>query len=564
MHHHYYTTLFTQCIKTKNLNLGRQLHSHLIKTSLTLDIFYTNRLIDIYCKCNALHSAQKAFYELPTKNTHSWNTIISGFSRFGCFDEAHHLFDQMPERNVVSYNLLMSSLTNHGFYGKSINVFRRMQSECGFVFMDEFSLVNVVHTCACLGELKLLRWVHGVGIVIGLEFGVVVCNALVDAYGKCGDPDNAYSVFGGMVEKDIVSWTSMVVAYVHASRLDDAYLIFNQMPVKNTVSWTALITGFAQNGQGSEALDLFEQMTEEGIVPSAYTYVSVLSACADLTLIERGKQVHGYITRSISSCNLSNLFLLNSLIDMYCKCGNMASAVKLFETSEGKDVITWNAIIIGFAQNGHGHESLSFFRRMLKAKVMPNHITFLGVLSACSHGGLLGEALKIFYSMERDFGVIPSLDHYAALIDVLGRKNRLKEALDLTLALSNGSDHVGIWGALLGACQVHGNLDLAERAAETLFVLEPKNSGRYVMLSNIYAAAGKWGDASQMREIMIQRGLQKNAALSWIDIRGLRHEFVAKDKCHHQIEHICKMLDVLVDHMTDLGYLIYADLSSIE
>ena len=181
-----------------------------------------------------------------------------------------------------------------------------------------------------------------------------------------------------MVERDIVSWTSMVVAYARASRLDDAYLIFQQMTVKNTVSWTALIAGFAQNRQGDEALNLFEQMLEEGIVPSAYTYVSVLSACADLTLIERGKQVHGYITRSISSSYINNLFLSNSVIDMYCKCGDMTSAVRLLKTSKGKDIVTWNVIITGFAQNGHGHESLSVFKRMLNAKVMSNHVTFLG------------------------------------------------------------------------------------------------------------------------------------------------------------------------------------------
>lgn len=562
--HHHYTTLFTQCLKTQNLNLGKQLHSHLIKTSLTLDTFYTNRLIDIYCRCNSLESAQKAFNQLPAKNTHSWNTIISGFSRIGCFKKAHHLFDQMPERNVVSYNLLMSSLTRHGFYGESVGVFRRMQGECGFGFMDGFSFVSVVHTCACLGEVKLLRVVHGVGIVIGLEFDVVGCNALVDAYGKCGDPDHAYLVFSRMVERDIVSWTSMVGSYARVSRLDDACSVFDQMPVKNTVSWTALIAGFAQSGQGKEALNLFEQMLDEGIVPSAHTYVSVLSACANLTLIERGKQVHGHIARSISLSFINNLFLSNSLIDMYCKCGDMASAVRLFETSEDKDIITWNAIITGFAQNGHGHNSLSVFQRMLKAKVTPNHVTFLGVLSACSHGGLLGEALEIFYSMERDFGVIPRPDHYAALIDVLGRKNRLEEALDLILTSSNGSDHVGMWGALLGACQVHGNLALAERAAKALFELEPNNSGRFVMLSNIYASTGKWGDVSQVRELMTQRGLRKNAALSWIDIRNERHEFVAKDKCHNQIEQIYEMLDILVEHMMDFGYLILADLKFIE
>ncbi|KAL7173300.1 hypothetical protein ACSBR2_032711 [Camellia fascicularis] len=270
---HHYVSLISYSIKTQNLKLGRLLHSHLIKTALSLNIFLTNHLIHMYSKCNSIACAQKAFDDLPIKNTHSWNTMISAYSQMGRFVIAHSLFDKISEPNLVSYNCLISSLRNHG----------------------------VVGSCACLGALELLRQVHGVAVAIGMKFNIAIYNALIDAYGKCHDSRNTFLVFNQMGERDVVSWTSMVVAYAQASRLEDAYQVFNQMPTQNTISWSALISGFAQNGHGDEALDLFMLMQEEGIFqPNAFTYVSVLSACTDLALLDRGKQLHGHIIRSIN------------------------------------------------------------------------------------------------------------------------------------------------------------------------------------------------------------------------------------------------------------------------
>ena len=555
MNSEYYSSLISKCITTRYLKLGHLLHSHFIKTALTFSTFLANRLIEFYSKCDSIQSAYKVFHDIPIKNTHSWNIIISAYARFGLFDEAHHLLDKMPEPNLVSYTSLISGLGHRGFCKESLNVFKSMLKQCSNLIFNGFTLVSLVGSCARLCAPELLRQVHGAAVIMGLNSNIIIDNALLDAYGKCSEANVSFSIFSRMPERDVVSWTSMVAAYAQASRLEDAYRLFSQMQEKNTVSWTALIAGFAQNGRGNEALHLFEQMMEEGIPPSAFTFTCVLSACANLALIARGKQIHGYIIRSISRNYFCNIFILNALIDMYCKCGQMRSATMLFEGMHEKDIVSWNSLITGFAQNGHGEESLVFFERMIETGIKPNHVTFLGLLSACCHTGLVSEGLRILDLMEKDYGLRPRSDHYAIMIDLLGRNNRLEEAMCLIKRVSKGSDHVGMWGALLGACRIHGNMDLARKSAEVLLELEPGNAGRYVMLYNIYAAAGRWDEARQVRRLMMEKDLRKEAACSWIEVRNTRYQFFATERFHCRIKEVYEMIHNMVDHLYDSGYL---------
>ncbi|XP_027361456.1 pentatricopeptide repeat-containing protein At2g21090-like [Abrus precatorius] len=548
-------SLISKCITIRRVTLGNAVHCHLIKTALFFDAFLANGLIGAYSKCGCAESAHKVFDDFPNKTTRSWNMLISFYSKMGVFDKAYKLFDKMPQRNLVSYNSLISGLTGHGLHKDSVNLFRVMQNSINGLMLDGFTLVSIVGNCACLCNVKWLRQVQGVSVICGMEWNVILNNALIDAYGKCGEPNLSFAVFCWMPERDVVSWTSMVVAYTRASRLDEACRVFEDMPFKNTVSWTALITGFVRNGCCGEALDIFQQMLEEGVRPNAPTFVSVLDACAEKALIGRGKQVHCQIIRRSNNGNLFNVHVWNALIDMYGKCGDMKSAETLFEVAPMRDVVSWNTLITGLAQNGHGQDSLVVFRRMIEANIKPNHVTFLGVLSACSHAGLVNEGLELVDLMERQYGVKPRADHYALLIDLLGRKNRLKEAISLIEKVPiENKNHSAIWGAVLGACRVHGNLDIAKRAAEALFELEPENTARYVMLSNIYAESGRWGDANRIRMVMKERGLKKEAAFSWIELRNGRHEFVAKDKLHPQIGEIYELNSKLVLHLKDAGY----------
>ncbi|XP_022925937.1 pentatricopeptide repeat-containing protein At2g21090-like isoform X3 [Cucurbita moschata] len=531
----HYAFLISKCIKHKHLKVGMSLHSHLIKSALSFDPFLANRLIDMYSKCNSMENAQKAFDDLPFKNIHSWNTILASYSRAGFLSQARMIFDEMPHPNIVSYNTLISSFTHHGLYVEAMDIFWQMQQDFDRLVLDEFTFVSIVGTCACLGALEMLRQVHGAAIFIGLEFNMIVCNAVINAYGKCGEPGTSYSVFSRMQKRDVVTWTSMVVAYTQTSKLDDAFRVFRSMPVKNVHTWTALINAFVKNKYSNEALDLFQQMLEEKYSPNAFTFVGVLSACADLALIAKGKEIHAIIIRRSSDLNFPNVYMCNALVDLYSKSGDMKSARTLFNLVPKKDVVSWNSLITGFAQNGLGREALIAFRRMIEVGIKPNEVTFLGVLSACSHTGLSSEGLYIMELMEKSNDIKPSLDHYAVLIDMFGRKNRLAEALDLISRAPNASKHIGIWGAVLGACRIHDNLDLAIRAAETLFEMEPDNAGRYVMLSNVFAAASRWMDAHNVRKLMEERGFKKEVAQSFIEIRNfaemkLRNNFPARGK----------------------------------
>lgn len=427
-------------------------------------------------------------------------------------------------------------------------------------FFDKFTVVGVGTACANVGALKSLCQLHGAAIVSGLEFNVIMSNVMIDAYGKCGDAEVSRELFDRMGTRDVISWTSLVVAYASSHRLEEARLTFDRMPERNAVSWTALISGYEQNGEGEAALGLFGRMMEEGVGPTPYTLVSVLSACAGLGLIARGKQVHAFLIRRCHGLDSFNIFTSNCLIDMYAKCGDMASAATVFDAMPERDIVSWNSMVTGFAQNGHGKQSLAVFEQLLKAGITPNHTTLLGVLSACSHAGLVLEGRQFLDSMEKKYGVQPRPEHYAAFVDALGRNCQLEEAMEFIKDLHSKHElgSVGTWGALLGACRVHGKLELAERAAEYLFELEPENGGRYVMLSNIYAAAGRWDDVQQVRLLMKGKGFRKDPGFSWIDLRSNKHVFVADDTSHKQTGEIYELLALLVDQMKETrGHLNY-------
>ncbi|XP_039126179.1 pentatricopeptide repeat-containing protein At2g22070-like [Dioscorea cayenensis subsp. rotundata] len=540
-------SMIEQCITKKNLSLGKLIHGRLLKSALTLHTLLANRLLDMYSKCGTFDHAQALFDEMPHRNHQSWNTLLGALSRAGHLHAARQLFDEMPERNLVSFNTMISSLAHSGHQMEALSLFRRLRRDSMVdEKMDRFTVVAVAMACAGLEDLHAVRQLHAAVVVSGMEMNLIMSNVMIDAYGKCGYAEASSSLFDRMGPRDVVSWTSLIGAYARANQLEKACQVFERMPVRNSVSWTALISGYEQHGHEAVALELFQRMMEERVEPTPFTLVSLLSACARLGLIGRGTELHGYIVRR----HPFNLFEHNALIDMYAKCGNISLATKVFAEMPERDFISWNSMVTGFAQNGHGELSLSVFRSMIDVGVKPNNVTFLAVLTACSHAGLVSEGGQMLRMME-EYNLVPKPEHYAAFIDALGRKRQLSEAMEFveSLHLGGGMDAIGVWGALLGACQVHGDLELAKKAAESLFVLDPQNGVRYITLSNIYSAAGRWDDARRLRAVMKEKGLKKDPGCSWIEVRSIKHVFVAEDKSHFAVEEIYGMLSLLVDQM---------------
>jgi pentatricopeptide repeat protein len=538
------------------LRLGRAVHALLVKTALTGHTLLSNRLVELYSLLPSLETSVAAFHDLPHKNAHSYNTLLSAFSRSpGTLSDALNLLDAMPAelRNVVSYNTLISSLAHHGLQKEALRLCARMARDRLLgpgLAVDRFTVVSVATACAALGAARPLREMHGVMVVSVLEMTVIMANAMVNAYSKSGRVEDARLVFDQATVQDTVSWTSMISGFCQAKRLDEALQVFEMMPQKDSIAWTALISGHEQNSEEEAALDLFQRMLAEGVVPTPYALVSALGACAKLGLVARGKELHCFTLRRSIGSHPFNIFIHNAIIDMYCKCGDMTAAMAVFDRMPERDFITWNSMVTGFSHNGLGKQSLDIFERMLVSGVQPTYVTFLAVLTACSHSGLVSDGRLILESME-DHGVEPRAEHYAAFIDALGRNHQLEEASEFIKSLSSrvGPGTAGSWGALLGACRVHGNIELAEEVAEFLFKLEPGNSGRYVMLSNIYAAAGQWDDARRIRGLMKEKGLRKDQAYSWIEVRSAKHAFIADDMSHREADEIYEMLGKLFDHM---------------
>eukprot|EP01018_Ginkgo_biloba_P016207 Gb_38680 [translate_table: standard] len=445
------------------------------------------------------------------------NHFIHMYAKCGSLDYARQVFDKMSERNLVSWNSIVAGYARSGQGEESLNVFSQMH--LAGMKPDQFTFGSVLRACASLPTINHGREIHAHAIKIGFELDIFVGSALVDMYAKCLD-------------------------------IEDASKLFKELPRRNLVSWTAIIAAYAQNGQGNKALEGFRQMLRTGIKPNMFTFATALVACSNLAGLDQGKQFHALILKYGFQ---SDIPVGNSLITMYSKCGNIENAEKLFGEMPERSVISWSAMIAGYAYHGRGEEALHLFEWMQEAGMKPNKITFVGVLSACSHAGLVDEGRHYFDSMIRDYGIMPSVEHYACFVDLLGRAGLLDEAEDF-IRKTPFQSCVQVWRTLLGACRVHNNREIGMRAAEHLLELAPQDSSAYVLLSNIYAAVGRWEDVTKVRKMMDERGVEKEPGLSWIDVRNRVHAFSVRDRSHPQTEDIYVKLEELTHQMKEAGY----------
>ncbi|VAI90654.1 unnamed protein product [Triticum turgidum subsp. durum] len=467
--------------------------------------------------------------------------------------EARRLFDQMLVRDLVSWNTLIGGYVRRGVPGEALELFWRM-AEDGTLAPDEVTMIGVVSGCGQLRDLELGKRLHRYVESNGVRCTVRLMNVLMDMYVKCGDLERAKSVFERIDGKTVVSWTTMIVAYTKFGLMDDARRVFDEMPERDAFPWNALMAGYVQCKQGKEALGLFHEMQEAKVSPDEITMVNLLSACSQLGALEMGMWVHHYIDRHRLSLSVT---LGTNLVDMYAKCGNIEKAIHVFKDLAEKNALTRTAMICGLANHGRADEAIQYFRRMIELGLQPDEITFIGVLSACCHAGLVKEGREFFSLLVSKYHLERKMKHYSCMIDLLGRSGHLDEAEHLVNTMPMEPDAV-VWGALFFACRMHGNITLGERAAMKLVELDPSDSGIYVLLANMYVEAGMKKKADKVRVMMRHLGVEKVPGCSCIELNGVVHEFIVKDKSHtdsdaiydclheitQQIRHTAKMIDI--------------------
>eukprot|EP01018_Ginkgo_biloba_P032095 Gb_20503 [translate_table: standard] len=506
-----FASVLPACANLAALEQGKEIHEDIIRFGFQTDVIVVNALVDMYAKCGSIENARNEFDKMSQRDVVSWNVMISGYAQYGQIDEALQLFEKMPERNVVTWTTMIAAYARYGHCEKALALFYQMQ-ETG-IRHNQFTFVSVLPACASLAALEQGMKIHEEIIRGGFETNVYVGNALVDMYAKCGSIENARDVF-------------------------------DKMPLRDAVSWNSMIAGYAHNGHGEEALKLFYQMQRMGIQLHEFTFASVLPGFATLGALEQGKEIHEEIIRSGFH---SNVFLGNALVDMYSKCASVEDACTFFDKMPSRNVVSWTTMIIGCAMHGISKKALKLFEQMQHSGTNPDHVTFIG------HAGLVDEGWQYFDCMSQYYHITPGLEHYGCMVDLLGRAGRLDEAQDFINKMPIKPD-AAVWGSLLGACRIYTNIKLGEHAAECLFELDPKNDAPYVLLSDIYGAAGRWDAIDKVRRRMKDRRVKKKPGCSWITVNKQVHAFLAGDRSHPQKEKIYAKLERLSGQMKAAGY----------
>ncbi|KAI3944608.1 hypothetical protein MKW98_021066 [Papaver atlanticum] len=446
------------------------------------------------------------------------NTLMRLYAVCGLCHAVKKLFEGSAQRDLVSWTTLIQAYANMDLPEEAVRVFLEMgETE---LRADEMTMVIVLSACSKLKDLNLGRKLHWYMSDNKVNLDVFVGNALVDMYLKCGDVDFACKVF-------------------------------KEMPEKNVVSWNSLIAGLTHQGKCKEALNVFRRMQSEGVKPDNVTLVGVLNSCANLGVLELGEWVHSYIGRNPIK---PDGFIGNALVDMYAKCGRIDQAFEVFKNMKKRDVFSYTSMIVGLAMNGQGEKALQFFSEMSMVGVKPNGVTFIGVLSACSHVGLVEEGKRHFKEISSLYKIEPQMEHYGCMVDIFGRAGLIAEALEFVRIMPIEPDAF-VWGSLLGACKTYGRVELAETIMKKLIEVEPDKDGAYVVMSNIYSSANRQKDAIQIRKTMKQRKMKKIPGCSVIELNGVIHEFRRGDKSHLRTKEIYSMLDEVMNRLTVEGFM---------
>ncbi|KAA8533247.1 hypothetical protein F0562_033220 [Nyssa sinensis] len=500
-------------------------------------------MVSGYIKIDCILEAEKLFNEMPHKNVVSWNTMIDGYVQKGRIDSALSVFEKMPERNVVSWNTIITGLAQCGRIDEAWGLFDQMPER------DVISWTVMIAGLSKTGRTDEARVLFDKMP----ERNVISWNAMITGYAQNLRLDEAFDLFQRMLERDVPSWNTMITGFIQNGDLQRAQKLFNEMPQKNVISWTTMITGYVQDGQSEEALGIFSKMhVASRVKPNEGTFVNVLGACSNLAGLGEGQQIHQIISKTVYQ---DTPFVVSALINMYSKCGELGTARKMFDDGlkSRRDLVSWNGMIAAYAHHGCGKEAILMFKEMRNLGFKPNDVTYVGLLSACSHAGFVEEGLKYFDELVRDRSVQVREDHYACLVDLCGRAGRLKEAFSFIEKLPT-KPSACVWGALLAGCNVHRDAIIGKLAAKKLLEVEPGNAGTYLSLASMYASSGKWREAAKMRLKMKDKGLKKQPGCSWIEVGNRVNVFVVGDKSHQQFKEIYFLLWDLHGKMKKVGY----------
>ncbi|WOL19436.1 pentatricopeptide repeat-containing protein [Canna indica] len=561
-----YTTvgILQACAELSYAKLGMEIHASLLKNIRKLEIYELNALVVLYTRCGLIGNAIRVFDEMAERDNVSWNSMLSGYIQNGLYQEAieffseiiwlgfkpdqvslisaacalgrlgniwnakevhayaikhgfdcnlqvgntlidmytkchfidyaEYLFHRLNSKDCISWTTMIAGYAQSSHYSKALELSRQVQ-KVGMK-LDSMMMGSILQACSGLVCLPLLKQAHGYAIRHGL-LDLVLTNTIVDVYGECGKVGHAYHVFGMIQDKDVVSWTSMITCYVN-------------------------------NGILNEALCLFKDMVSASVEPDAVSLISVLAATAGLSSFMKGKEIHGFIYRRQFVMDGA---VSSSLVDMYARCGDIENSFKVFDNIICKDLILWTTMINASGLHGRGKEAIGLFRVLHETGIVPDHVTFLALLYACSHSRLINEGKYYLEEMTSKYGLEPWPEHYACLVDLLGRSGRIEEAYEFIQTM-RVEPTPAVWCALLGACRVHQNHNLGKIAADKLLELEPENPGNYVLISNVFAAMRKWKDANVVRGMMKERGLKKDPGCSWIEVGNKVYTFVARDTSH--------------------------------
>lgn len=493
-------------------------------------------MVTAYAQNGRIHEARHIFDKIGNPTVVAWNAMVAGYALNRMLEEAKDIFSKIPVPNAASWAAMISGFVQNGQSKEAVELFAELHRS-GTVLPS-----HSLFACANMDDVEMGKQIHSLAIKTRYQFNSFVGNGLISMYAKCKTTDMSQASRIKRV-RDTVSWVS------ESWMLDDAGKAFDQMPNWDVVSWSAIISAQEQAGQGDIAFKLFLEMLSRGLKPNQSTITSLLSACGYLGATKLGEQIHALIHKlGLDSC----LFVCNALITMYFKCGSL-DGLYIFQEMSDRDIGTWNAVLTGCAQNGLGKEAVEVFKQMETTGISPNEISFVAMLCACSHAGLVDEGWAYFNSMSQHYGITPLVYHYTSMVDLLGRAGLLSESEDLIQSMPVEPDSV-IWEALLGACRIHRNTELGQRTAERLFQMGTRRSGTYVLLSNMYASKGMWEKVREVREMMKDRGVTKEPGFSWIQIKNKVHYFLMGDKAHDNIKEINLAVNELYKCFRATGY----------